>query len=374
MRGFHLGATLGLVLAASGCLEAGQEGEVSFADASEVSASITANMLTVGDFLRDGAPDLVVGNDGGDFALLLGRGNGSFVELGRAVSNPLRTLIAADFNGDSHTDVALFTRTIDVYYGDSTGSILEGLTVDFDTVAAQPVDWNRDRTVDLAAVGGGSLTTQGLAAGLFFSPSSPPTRSTVAVNLPRAVTVADFNGDGLFEMAVGDSSQSMRRVVILRANSGGTWTQGESYTLGAGEIRAMVVGDFAGDRALDLAVTGAAGKVELLVGRGDATFTVGESYPSDPDGGTAIQLLAVDINRGGLADLVVLSRAANGQGTLTILPRHPDTGFLAPQVLGRSEVGQAHIASVAVFDANSDGRPDIALAGGSRIALFLNER
>jgi hypothetical protein len=374
MRGFHLGATLGLIVAASGCLKPGQEGEVSFAAAREVSASIAVNMLTVGDFTRDGAPDLAVGNDEGDFAILLGRGNGSFVELGQAASNPLRTLIAADFNGDTNTDLALFTRTIDVYYGNGTGNFAQALSVDFDTVAAQPVDFNRDRAVDLAVVGGGSLTTQGLAAALFSNPSLPPTRRTVTVNLPTAVTVADFNGDGLFDIAVGDSSQSMRRVVILRANPGGTWTTGETYALGDGEIRALAVGDFAGDRGLDLAVTGAAGKVEILVGRGDATFTVGESYPSDPDGGSAIQILAVDINRGGLADLVVLSRGANGQGTLTILPRDPDIGFLAPEVLGRSEVGQANIASVAVFDANTDGRPDIALAGGSKIALFFNER
>lgn len=378
MRGFrigaHVGAVLGLIVTGTGCLGAGQEGEVSFGAAREVSASITANMLTVNDFTRDGAPDLVVGNDTGDFAILLGRGNGSFSELGQAVSNPLRTMIAADFNGDTQTDLALFTRTIDIYYGNGTGNLASALTIDFDTVAAQPVDFNRDGLVDLAAISAGTLTSQGLAAALFSNPSQPPSGRAYPVTQPTAVTVADFNGDGLFEMVVGDSSQGMRQVVILRANAGATWTRGETYTLGAGEIRAIAAGDFAGDRALDLAVTGVAGKVEILVGRGDATFTVGESYTSDPDGGTAIQLLAADLNRGGLADLVVLSRGANGQGTLTVLPRRPDTGFLEPEVLGRSEVGQATVASVAVLDANTDGRPDIALAGGSKIALFFNER
>jgi hypothetical protein len=360
-------------MTASGCLSPGHEGEVSFDAAREVSASISVNMLTAADFTRDGAVDLAVGNDDGDFAILLGGGNGRFAELGHAASNPIRTLIAADFNGDTATDLALFTRTIDIYYGNGTGNLVAALSANFDTVAAQPVDFNRDGAVDLAAVGGGSLTTQGVAAALFSSPSELPTARAYPVNLPTAVTVADFNGDGLFDIAVGDSSQSTRRVVILKAVGGAAWQQGEIYTLGAGEIRALAVGDFAGDRGLDLAVTGEAGKVDVLIGRGDATFTVGESYTSDPDGGTAIQLIAADLNRGGLADLVVLSRGTNGQGTLTVLPRRPDSGFLAPVVLGRSEVGQATIESMAVFDANNDGRPDVALAGGSKIALFLNK-
>jgi hypothetical protein len=377
MRGFYIGVALGLVLTTTGCLLGrGQEGSVSFAAAREVTVSIPVNLVTPADFTRDGAADLLVGHKNGDIAILLGGGNGAFGELGTARTNPLRTVIAGDFNGDTNTDAAWATRTIDLYLGNGTGNVFGSINIDFDTEAAATVDFNRDRFTDLVVVGGGSLTTQGVLGVLFTDTNGgQPTRRTYPVTQPTAVAIADFTGDGLFDIAVGDSSQATRRVIVFVAAPGGTWSQKETYTLGAGEIRGIAVSDFAGDRGLDLAVTGGPGKVEVLVGRGDGTFTMGESYTSDPGGGTAIQIIAVDLNRGGLADLVVLSQAANGQGTLTVLPRRTDTGFIDPVVLGRTDVGQAATTSVAVFDANNDGGPDIVLAaGGTKLSLFLATR
>ena len=86
------------------------------------------------------------------------------------------------------------------------------------------------------------------------------TKSTLGVAYPHVMVVADFNGDGILDLATdGD---------VLLGNGDGTFTSKSAPEIGPG----LVVRDFNGDGIPDLATTDVA-NMTILLGNGDGTFT-----------------------------------------------------------------------------------------------------
>src|SRR5579871_482785 len=84
------------------------------------------------------------------------------------------------------------------------------------------------------------------------APSAPP-RPTPPAN-PTTLAVADFNGDGLPDIAVSDRDRGMVDVLLGRGD--GTFAAAQSYVAGANPT-GVAVGDFTGDGMPDIAVTNA---------------------------------------------------------------------------------------------------------------------
>src|SRR5262245_55706048 len=82
---------------------------VSFNAATNFAVGTTPNSVAVGDFNRDGRPDLAVANrNGSNISILLGNGNGSFGPATNfAVGFNPNSLAVGDFNGDSNQDLAV---------------------------------------------------------------------------------------------------------------------------------------------------------------------------------------------------------------------------------------------------------------------------
>jgi|SRR5579872_752724 len=152
--------------------------------------------IAIGDFNKDGYPDLAVATGSGT-SVLLGKGNGTFdgqVSYGPAASG----LITADFNGDGNLDLVLSTGFILIGNGDGTFQAPIAIPIQGASLAA--ADFNGDGKLDLAAVAveePAALLALGNGDGTF----QPPVGYWVETAFAWALTVGDFNGDGVPDWA-----------------------------------------------------------------------------------------------------------------------------------------------------------------------------
>ena len=138
---------------------------------------------------------------------------------------------------------------------------------------------------------------------------------------------------------------------ILLGNGDGTFQDALNYTV-ADAPRFVTVGDFNGDRHVDLAVaTGST--VSILLGTGDGTF----QPPTQYSAGTRAQyVVAANFTGDHKLDLLV----SNDQGTISILLGNGD-GTFQPPVTTSTE---GSTPFVAVGDFNEDGHLDVVTGNG----------
>lgn len=190
----------------------------------------------------------------------------------------------------------------------------------------------------------------------FVAPSSYPVGDA-----PVAVLRADFNADGLLDLATANATSST--VSVLLGLGDGYFRPANNFATGRG-TNSLAAADFDADCLLDLATADAAGQsVSVLRGNGDGTFQLAVSYPAGP---LARSVVAADFNSDGWADLAVANPQA---GTLGLLFNQGDGSFATPQTFA---VG-SNPRSLLVSDHNADGVPDLSvtLENSSTIALFL---
>jgi hypothetical protein len=215
-------------------------------------------------------------------------------------------------------------------------------------------DFNGDGILDMAVTNGGDNTLTillGKGDGTFSATASSPQTGTN----PSFVTVGDFNRDGKTDLAV--SNLNSNNVTILLGNGDGTFTTTASNPETGYQPQSMVAGDFNSDGMLDLAVlnTGV-NTVTVLLGNGDGTFTA--SPLSSQAGDQPRSLVSGDFNGDGSLDLAVTNVAAS---TVTILLGNGDGSFAAAP----SPATGAYPFAGAVGDFNLDGKLDLAVANQS---------
>ena len=340
--------------------------------------------IVSGDFNQDGILDLAIPNEGiflgnGDGTFTASTSNTSVTNLSNTPC-----FAVGDFNGDGIPDVA---TTTGVYLGNGDGTFQAplvypaGLVGDGVLIAG---DFNGDGKLDLAmGITVPGFPTAYLAIllgngdGTFQAPSAA---SGTIVNLlvpdhVQSIAVGDLTGEGKLDLVVGIyRGLGQGQISILLGNGDGTF-QSSPATYSIGQIGSVIVADFNGDGILDLATSTEVGNnhgVYIWLGSGDGTFNI-QSTAADPT--PARSLFTADVNGDGKLDLVVGYGTAVSDTTATgVLLGNGDGTFAAPTQYSfwatppnpPPAIGDI---SVVAGDFNGDGRMDFALLSSQKPTL-----
>jgi hypothetical protein len=322
--------------------------------------------VAINDFNLDGNPDLATANfDSDNITVLLGNGNGSFIEASGspfAVGDGPRFAVTTDLNLDGNPDLATANYNSDNLtillgngrggFNEATDSPYELLDGPFSLVVA---DFNLDGRPDLASSNYNSDNVRVLLGnrhgGLDEAQNSP-----IAVgDGPRSVAVGDFNLDGRPDLATAnfDSDQ----VTVLLGEGNGEFSEAASiFTVGDGP-NSVSAGDFNFDGKSDL-VTANVGSNNITVLLGDGKAGFSEATNSPLLVGNSPRFVRVgDLNMDGKPDLATANYHSDnitilfgiGNGNFTEAPGSP------------LEVGKLP-RSIAIGDFNRDGKLDLATA------------
>ena len=326
--------------------------------------------VAVGDFNGDGKPDLAVTNLITDnVSVLLGNGDGTFqtaVDYGTGIE-PFSVAVG-DFNGDGKLDLVVAngggrSNNVSVLLGKGDGTFQtavnygSGIEPFWVTVG----DFNGDGIPDLAVANWYSGTMSvllGKGDGTFLAAVNYGTGSE-----PVLVAVGDFNGDGIPDLATANLNSN--NISVLLGKGDGTFLAAVNYSVGT-DPTSVAVGDFNGDGIPDLAVTYLAvgGGVAIFLGRGDGTFLAPVTYAA---GTTPNSVTVGDFNGDGIPDLAVANENTNN---VSVLLGNGDGTFQAAANFGADSGSRL----VAVGDFNGDGKLDLAVANykSDNVSILLN--
>lgn len=299
--------------------------------------------VTVGDFNSDGKVDLaIVGGDtsGNGLAFLSGNGDGTFnapIYFATTLAGSAITAVPEDFNHDHNLDLFVGGNgSSQVILGDGTGNFQNGQLENVYGFGVAVSDFNHDGNLDVAATqvypnfnATGVSILLGNGDGTFQSP-----QAYSGLEAPLGVSTGDYNGDRKVDLAVSD--YVFDTVVILQGNGDGTFTNIGQWFAGLSPGK-VAVSDFNADGKADLAVSDYGGiGVAVLPGKGDGTFP---SLTYRATGAGPSDLAALDLNHDGASDLVVVNNLddtfsvlLNAAGTYVTLTSAPNPSLVGQTV------------------------------------------
>ena len=228
-------------------------------------------------------------------------------------------------------------------------------------------DFNHDGVPDLVGANfSGSNATVRLASLAFPGAYDGPINIPLGLN-PRGCGVADFNHDGIDDIAVvynGGGAINTRLAIII-SNGNGSFQSPVLYTTASQPID-LRIADFNSDSNPDIAVVCGCGSISVHMGNANGTF---QPYTSHASGSNASGMAIGDYNGDGLLDMFIPSYfGSNIRGVLGV-SNAPTFGNLLTHSMG----GYFGAYQAATGDFNGDGRDDAAVTylNTSRVAVQL---
>jgi hypothetical protein len=253
--------------------------------------------------------------------------------------------------------------------------------------AAAVGDFNGDGKLDVVSIMGGYWEMD-VAPGNGDGTFQVPILNTFSLpgEVPYAIAVGDFNGDGKLDVAVWGiySSPWINGIMIFLGNGDGTFTYSATYPAPnsggwAPTSNSLYVADFNGDGHLDIAalapysINNAFPCVYIFLGNGDGTFQTGVQYstldPNHPSNVNAYGMAVGDLGTSGKPDIAVSQSNGmvvllnNGNGTFGTATYY-DNALNNPSEMG-----------IAIGDVNGDKKNDIVTTTYryGNLVLYLNQ-
>ena len=284
----------------------------------------------IGDFNSDGVPDVITADYHGDSVSVLANTAGtlaphtSYATVGDGETS---NLAIGDLNGDGNLDVVATNQSkasVSVFLGNGDGTLNPGVELPVGITAASE---------------------------------------------PYSAAIADFDGDGKLDVAIGDSRSAT--IIVRIGNGDGTFGPEVAYPARGTPPLVVITADVNGDGRADLVCANrGSDNVGVLLGRGDGTFRKAVLAPTGKGSGP-YSVAVGDFNQDGVLDIVT------GDYTPELA-----VGFEASVLLGIGngnfepplQVQGAPAYGVAVGDFNGDGKPDFAAANfsGHTVTIQLN--
>lgn len=305
--------------------------------------------VVVGDFNGDGRADLAVNSYSG-LAVHLNLGGGRFarpVTTPGAVHpsfgpEPSNYTVAADFNGDGWLDLAgaVEPRAGRVLLGRGDGTFTSR-DIGPAAFAAATGDFNGDRIPDLLVMQIDESSRQQTLVALLGDGSGSFRQGGRIGNATGRTCVADFNRDGLTDVAMDDTRGTLS-----------VWLSGADGSfrppIQTREAAAGVVADFNRDGVPDIASAS-----EVLLGKGDGTFQPVRYLPSRR--GFSTPFAAADFDGDGFTDLAGWLYDEGAGNSIQVFRGRGDgsLGLPVDYVAGWQAAGDT------AGDLDGDGRPEL---------------
>ncbi len=363
-------------------------GKSNFEGAENIGLGAQPNATAVGDFNKDGLPDLVTANSyENQVSILLNDPSGLYQEKHYPVGMKPSDVAVGDLNGDNIADIVtansgngasdIHSSTVSVLVGQADGEFKSTVnysvyieSVDYNTFTPNSVtigDFNKDSFMDLAVSNRDSLTNEHHIVLLLGE--APQSDGTLAFSEPipirvgyepSSITASDINGDGNLDFIITHSSEG--KVSILTNNGNLSSMSTTEYPIG-NNPRTSVIGDMNGDGHADIiaVTTGDSAGISILQGDGQGSFASAVKFKAScpnsyvPGLDDPYSLALGDLDGDGDLDLAVGCSEAT---QVSILLNNSVGSVLSLQAADRYAV-QGSYSQVVIADFNSDHKLDV---------------
>ena len=326
-------------------------------------ASDTSANASIGDLNGDGNLDilLVKGRHWpGTSRVLFGDGRGRFLAAHDLAAVKYRSYSGrlVDIDGDGDLDVVLSNDAPDpkvVFLNDGTGTFGLGSTfgrAEWGTRNATVADLNGDRRLDVIVANRGDSAFQytclNNGSGRFDADCVPFAHMSATT-----ITAADFNHDGLVDLAVPHRDGGQSYVYLNGGNAAFPEATRVPFGPPDASIRMAETADLDGDGILDIMAIDERRGVAMYRGLANGTFA--SAVPIDNGKVTPYALSVGDLNRDGKIDIVV----GNVEAPSTIFYNDGSGRRYTAVHFGDN---RGTVYGFAIADLDRDGRLDIVVA------------
>ncbi len=370
-----------------------------FEQSAVVSTTPDYRSIYVGDVDGDGASEtLLVGATQITVADAAADGSLTNERTVATFKQTVKKAVFGDFNGDGLTDVAVYYQAdgSDISVGTNLQVFQQISDGSFAAVASSAVSGFVDFAVGSITRAGVdeivvlSQTTSGVqfvdAFRLNVSAGSTTLSSARTYALgslgATALTVGSIYGSGLDDVVAVNSQKNS---ISVLNNTGTTFSAttlttntGLNASSGVYNPTAAAIGDINGDGLADVVVLNSASgsnraHVAYYLQTASGLSKVATSAAPYISGLAPTGLVLADLNVDGCLDVATVQNATDGKSYIYgFLGTGTSAIFSAGKAWGETTTGAASNASLTVGRFNDDASPDLALASGKQVGVFLN--